>query len=999
MTVDLAHLRAVVGGARVVAVGEAAHNVVELHELRSRLLADLVGQGVTALVVESGFAEGLVLDAWLRGGPGRVEDVAVASISYDFGHSTEVQRMLAWMRDAGVHAYGMDLAGDGTSPGPAVRALLERVAGEPGDGALLRRSDLGRRAEAAVRWAALDPAERATLLDDLGGLAERGRRTGDPVAERLAASLDAFAAEQGPLGDGPYPREVFMADTVRWVLERESRILVSAHDGHVQRDPVDGRPTLGGLLAPVLGEGLVVIGTRYASGPSVRITERSPRPYDWDVTLEEGVAVAEPGTGYDAVVDLGTVHRVPGAFERLQAELARYPVTRTVDVVDHPAGVPVPDPYRWLEAEDDEVHAWQRRQADLATATILGDQDRAALRRLVERYDAGARPELPRYAAGRWFRADDGRLVVADHPLGAGRTITVVADLVDAGTTAVLSWLAPSPDGRVVAAGACTDGSEHNTIRLVDVADGTLLPAPPQVLHSAWAGGASWSADSAGFWFFALTGAPEDFEQAVFHHDLRTGVTTVEPVPVPAGSREYTLVQPSPDGRWLVASHRIGSPVPVAVRDLADPGSGWRPFVTECTGTVAGHVVGDRYVAVTDVGAANGRVVAIPLDSSSPGDPAAWEEVVPESGSVLRSLTPVGDVLYLAGFQDTFARVRVLDADGAVRQDVPLPADGAIAAPFFPLTGLASGPPAPAYVFGFSTLTSSWGTYLHRPGADAIETLQPPEVTLDAVVEVGSAPAADGTPVPFHLVRPARKPSGPAPTLISAYGAANVPTLPQYQPDLAAYVAAGGTLVQAYLRGGGELGRDWYLAAHRETKHVRDDDLVAVAEHLLATGRTTSDRLAVTGGSDGGLMCGVAVTTRPDLWRAVLPRAPLLDLVAGMRDPYLEFVIRKAWGDPDDPEDVRRMAGRSPYELIQPRRFPAVYVQAGANDPRCRPWHARKFVARLQAAQRGDAPILVHVFEDAGHGAATDPNVLLAQDVEWLGFLVQQLGLTPPRTC
>lgn len=985
---------------RVVALGEAAHNVVELHELRQRRLEELVKQGCTALVLESGFAEGLELDAWVCGGPGTVEDVAARCVSYGFGYSAEVRRTLTWVREHGIAVYGMDLSGDGTSPGPAVRALLDRVPGRPGDGDLLRRSDLGRRSVAAIRWAALEPRDRAALLADLAGLAERGRRTDDPVAERLAASLDAFVAEQDhdPDRPGPYPREVFMADTVRWVLEREPRILVSAHDGHVQRGLLDGRPMLGRLLTPVLGDDLVVIGTAYDSGPAVRITERSSRPYDWEVVMEEDVAVDAPGSGYDEVVRLGKVHRVPGAFERLRAELAPYPPTRVVDAVDDPAGIPVPDPYRWLEAEDDEVQAWQRRQADLATATVFADQDRDALRRLVERYDAGARPALPRYAAGHWFRADGGRLVVAHEPFGEGRSIAELADLVGPEETAVLSWLAPSPDGRILAVGVCTDGSEHNTIRLLDIAEGGLLPAPPQVLHSAWAGGVSWSADGAGFWFFALTGAPEDFEQATFHHDLAAATTEVEPVPIPSGSREYTLVQASPDGRWLVASHRLGSPVPVAVRDLTRPGSGWRPFVTECGGTVAGHVVQDRYVAVTDVGAARGRVVAIPLDAADPNDDETWEEVVAESATVLRSLTPVGDVLYLSGFEETFARVRVITRAGDVRQDLSLPGRGAIGGPYFALTGLATGDPAPAYLFAFSTLTSSWGVYAHRPGDARPERLVEPAVSLDAVVEVGAAPAADGTLVPFHLVRPPGKPVGPAPTLISAYGAANVPTLPGYQPDLAAFVAAGGTLVQAYLRGGGELGRDWYLAASRETKHVRDDDLVAVAEHLLASGRTSTDRLAVTGGSDGGLMCGVAVTTRPDLWCAVLPRAPLLDLVAGMRDPYLEFVIRKAWGDPDDPEDVRRMIGRSPYALVRPQRFPALYVQAGANDPRCRPWHARKFVARVQAAQRGEAPILLHVFENAGHGAGTDHDVLVAQDVEWLGFLIQQLGITPPSS-
>ncbi|WP_418059678.1 prolyl oligopeptidase family serine peptidase [Pimelobacter simplex] len=995
-TVDLSALRTLSEGARVVALGEAAHHVAELHELRDHVFRMLVEQhAFTALVLESGFAEGLDLDAWVAGRSGGPVEAAAAGISYGFGDAVEVHRQLTWMREhGGLRVYGMDLSGGSTSPGPAVRALLRRIAAEPGDADLLARSDLGGRVEAAVRFAGLDDGARERLRADLRALAARGLATGDPVAERLAASVRAFADDED--------RDAFMADTVRWVLEREERVLVSAHDGHVQRAPFDGVPTLGGLLAAGLDDDrdLVVVGTTFTSGPAVRITDRSPRPFDWSVALDEGVAsppVDAARSGFDLVLDLGEVHRVPGAFERLERDLAApYPPTRTVDVIATQAGISVPDPYRWLEAEDDEVHTWQRRQAEVATGTILGGQDRAALTALVEKYDAGARPDLPKHAAGRWFRADGAAVVVADEPFGPGRPVLALAE------GEVLSWLAPAPDGRILAIGVCTDGSEHNTIRLVDVASGERLPAPPQVLHSAWAGGASWQADSGGFWFFALTGTPEEFAQATFHHTLATAETVVEPVPVPDGSREYTLVQPSSDGRWLVASHRVGSPVPVAVRDLSAPGTGaWRPFVTGCTGTVAGHVIGDRYVAVTDVGAARGRVVAIPLDSATPADPATWTELVPEGPTVLRTLTPVGEHLYLGELDRTFARIRVLDRAGAPVGEVPLPGRGAVAAPFFALTGLATGAPAPEHLFAFSTLTTSWSVHRHRPGAPTAETLVAPAVTLDATVEAGEAPAADGTLVPFHVVWPAGADAGlPAPTLITAYGAANVPTLPSYQPDLAAYVAAGGTLVQAYLRGGGELGRDWYLAAHRETKHVRDDDLVAVAEHLLATGRTTTDRLAVTGGSDGGLMCGVALTTRPDLWRAVLPRAPLLDLVAGMRDPYLDFVIRKAWGDPDDPADVRRMIGRSPYELVRPGVLPAVYVQAGANDPRCRPWHARKLVARLQAAQRGTAPVLVHVFENAGHGAATGHDVVVAQDVEWLGFLVRELGLgaTPPTS-
>ncbi|MGV9771732.1 prolyl oligopeptidase family serine peptidase [Streptosporangium sp. NPDC003464] len=670
-----------------------------------------------------------------------------------------------------------------------------------------------------------------------------------------------------------------------------------------------------------------------------------------------------------------------------------YPPTRTVEVFEDVAGVRVPDPYRWLEEETPEVRRWQRRQADLATSVVHDGQDPEAVRDLVQAYDSGSRPALPKYAAGRWFRAVGSLIVVADQPYGPGRPVIDLAGFGSERNPAFLSWLAPAPDGRVLALGICTDGSEHNTIRLIEVASGRVLDgAPEQVLHSAWAGGVSWLPDSSGFYFFALTGTPQEFRQEVFLH--RNGGTTVEPIPVGEGSREYTLVQMSPGSRWAVASHRVGSPIPVAVRDLSGSGTAWRPFVTACPGTIAGHVVGDHYIAVTDVGAPRGRVVAIPLDAADPDDPAGWTELVPEGDTVLRSLTPVGEHLYLSEFDQTFARVRIIDRSGATTGEVPLPGRGALAAPFFALTALAVGTPADDFVFAFSTLTSSWGVYRHRPGDTGIETLSAPTVTLDAELEAGWAIASDGVAVPYHVVRPSGSdPTRAAPTLISAYGAANVPLLPQYQPDLAAFVAAGGVLVQAYLRGGGEFGRDWYLAAHRDKRHVRDADLVAVAEHLIAKGLTTADRLALTGGSDGGLMCGVAVTTRPDLWRAVLPREPLLDLIGGTRDPYLDFVIRKAWADPDDPAEVRRLLRLSPYQLVSPGVFPAVYIQAGAADPRCRPWHARKFAARMQAAQKGEAPILLHVFDNAGHGAATAHDIAITQDTEWLAFLVKTLGL------
>ncbi|MFI6498024.1 erythromycin esterase family protein [Nonomuraea typhae] len=394
--------RDLAGDARVVALGEGAHNITEFYELKDELFRLLVEEhGFTAFVMESGFAEGLEVDAWIHGGPGEVEDVARDGITYRFGECEPMRRQLTWMRrwnaasPAKVSFYGMDLPGSSTSPGPAVRACLDRLPALPGDEELRRISDLGGRTEAAIRYQGMPAARRARLLTLLRDLVERTAAQDDVIVHRCGASIQAFLAELDTPQAGPYPREVFMADTVRWILEREERIVVSAHNAHVRRTPLHGRPTLGGLLgespaigespviggspvvgrspaiggspvvgrSPAIGGSPVVVGMTYGAGPEVRFTQRSPRPFDCEVSLHERtlpanavesrlerlggpVAVADlrhapaglfdgvDGTlaaggldpvddfpaAYDALIHFRRVTRVPGAFERLRAE-------------------------------------------------------------------------------------------------------------------------------------------------------------------------------------------------------------------------------------------------------------------------------------------------------------------------------------------------------------------------------------------------------------------------------------------------------------------------------------------------------------------------------------------------------------------------------------------------------------------------------------------------------------------------------------------------------
>jgi len=302
-----------------------------------------------------------------------------------------------------------------------------------------------------------------------------------------------------------------------------------------------------------------------------------------------------------------------------------------------------------------------------------------------------------------------------------------------------------------------------------------------------------------------------------------------------------------------------------------------------------------------------------------------------------------------------------------------------------------------------SPLTASPGIFAHTPGEQRIATLRPPRVTLEnAVVEDAWAVSSDGTRVPYHVVwhKDAKdedaKAGSPRPTLIYAYGGYNYPLAPHFPGPMAAMVGLGGNFVLAHVRGGGELGLDWWQGGQMRNKQNSYDDLYAVAEQLIARGDCTPALLALTGSSNGGLMAGVALTQRPDLWAVVVPRVPVLDLVGACREAYGRQAITEEMADVNDPAQVRRLVSFSPYHCVKDNvRYPAVFLEAGATDPRCPPWHARKFAARLQRATAGDAPILLHVWENAGHGWATDPKITLAQNTEWLSFVWGRLGIAP----
>ncbi|GAA3543492.1 prolyl oligopeptidase family serine peptidase [Amycolatopsis ultiminotia] len=687
----------------------------------------------------------------------------------------------------------------------------------------------------------------------------------------------------------------------------------------------------------------------------------------------------------------------------MTGERLDYPAARTVAVQDTILGISFPDPYRWLEDDSAEAQEWQRAQNSLTDAVVEEWPQLDVLRDSVSRYvaDGTGSPHwmvepAPRFAGGRWFRLD--RLPEPDYP---DRAVLVVADLADGAGRVLydpngdgnrqISWFAPSPDGKIVACGVCTGGSELGEIWLLDTETGGRLPDRiPQPTMGPLVT-PQWLPDSSGFFYTAGELSTESFAFRAYFHSLGGGPVT-EPEPIDVANAP--TVQVAADGKHAVATDVW--PLPQYVCDL--PGRAWRPFVRGLESSVAGVIDGARYVAITNHGAPRGRIVSIALDEPNPSDPATWRELVAESDRVLGRLRLIGDCLVVTGSVDTEARAWIFNRAGRELEEVPLPGRGAFPLDVLPNAALAPDGHPDEFVFLFSTPTSAPGLYRYRLGSGQVDTLRAPRVHLPgATVSLRWATSADGTRVPYHLVLPAGADGRtPLPALLTAYGGGRVAWPAQFPGPVAAFVAAGGALVLSHQRGGSDLGADWADAGRVGNKQNSFDDLYAIAEHLVATGVTTREQLAVTGWSNGGMMAGVAYTQRPHLWAAVVAQCPILDVIGCHRHAYARFVVNAEYGDLGDPDDIARLAGMSPYQLVQDDvPYPALYVHAGGADVACPPGPMRKFVARVQAAPATTAPVLLRVWDHVGHGTTTSRSESVVHAAHWLAFLMQRLGMTP----
>ena len=669
------------------------------------------------------------------------------------------------------------------------------------------------------------------------------------------------------------------------------------------------------------------------------------------------------------------------------------------DVVDVLHGVEVHDPYRWLEDGDsEETAAWVKAQNARTRAVLDALPERPGLhKRLLDLLQIGS-VGGPAVAGDRVFHlqregdADQASLVVrsANDPIQSARVVVDPHGLA-ADHAAAIDWYSPSPDGGLVAYGVSEGGSEHGTLRIVDVDAGEHLPdAIPHTRHA----GVSWLPDGSAFAYSRLPDpatvpdGEEGYWETLWWHQV--GGDPADDLPLTQGLDKTALPMAvvSDDGRWLVIHvHLMPTRTDVI---LVDRQTGRRTTLVEGEeASTWAWVVRGRLYAVTNLDAPRGRVVSADLDQPEAG---SWETIVPESEAVIESAVVAGDILLVSSAEHAVSRLHRYGLDGSGGTEVALPELGS-------LEGLDADPAAER---AFLTFTSfAWPSELWRwtpggglePWSSLGSPIDPDAFTVEQVFY----PSTDGTDVPMFLVRAAATPVGPdTPTVLSGYGGFAVASTPGFGPGLVAFCEAGGTYAIAGIRGGGEYGEDWHRAGMLANKQQCFDDFFAAADWLVAEGRTSRHRLAIRGGSNGGLLIGAALTQRPDLCRAAVCAVPLLDMVR-----YHRFLIGALWvpeyGDPADPDGFADLYAYSPYHrVVDGTAYPATIITTAESDSRVDPAHARKFAARLQAATgtASDSPVLLRIEDRAGHGLGKPVWKQADEGTDVWSFVSWQLGMS-----
>jgi prolyl oligopeptidase len=680
-----------------------------------------------------------------------------------------------------------------------------------------------------------------------------------------------------------------------------------------------------------------------------------------------------------------------------------YPPTRVADAVDHLHGVEVHDPYRWLEnGASPEVQAWARDQNDFTRSQLDKLPGRDWLAKRLHDVSYVDSFGVPRPEGNRLFflhrKADQEKAVLywrssidgVDHVL-----VDPNARSASASTPISLGDWIPSYDGRELAYTLHENNADEATLAVLDVATGKDRPADR--IPGLRFGSPAWNAAGTGFWYTwtpddpGVTPAERAARAEIRFHALGTDPAHDQVVRAAVGDPdEFVGATASRDGHWLLAFVGTFARNDVYYQDLRVPGAAWRTLVTSVPAHFSVEAWKDRFYVTTDDGAARYRVLR--ADPSAP-DRGQWKEIVPEAAdAVLQSASVVGGRLALSYLRNAASQLEIRSLDGRLVRTVQLPGIGSSG-------GLVGNPDRDDAFYDFSSFTEPpeiRRTSVAAGGARLWATRQVPVDPEPYVVEQAFYPSKDGTKIPMFLVhrKDARK-DGSTPFLLYGYGGFGINLEPSFSARLYPWLEAGGGYAVANLRGGGEYGEEWHKAGELGNKQQVFDDFIAAGDYLVSQGWTKPSRLAIQGGSNGGLLVGAVLTQRPDLFKAVVCEVPLLDMVR-----YHRFGSGPAWvseyGSADNAADFRWLYAYSPYHhLTAGTAYPAVLMASSDSDDRVDPLHARKMTAALQAASTG-GPVLLRIEAHAGHGGADLVSSAVAKAVDYDAFLFDELGMRAP---
>ncbi|HYO62224.1 MAG TPA: prolyl oligopeptidase family serine peptidase [Pyrinomonadaceae bacterium] len=678
-----------------------------------------------------------------------------------------------------------------------------------------------------------------------------------------------------------------------------------------------------------------------------------------------------------------------------------YPETRRVEQFDDYHGTRVADPYRWLEdANSADTKAWVEAQNKLTFGYLAEIPSREPIRQRLTKLWNYERFGMPYKEGGRYFFSrnsglqNQSVLYVVSSLDGEPRVLLDPNTLSKDGTVA-LSGYDISDDGKTMAYSVSTAGSDWQEIRVRNVDTGQDLP---DVIKWVKFSGPAWTKDGKGFFYSRYDEPTEatrlagvNYFQKLYYHRLGTPQSEDVLVYDRADQKEWGFGGGvTDDGRYLVVNVWKGTERNnrIYYKDLTDKNAQMVKLLDDFDASY--NFIdndGPVFYVQTDLQAPRERVIAIDTRKS---ERATWKTVVPEAPESLQGVSLVNNMLVANYLKDAATQIRIYDLNGKFVRNVELPGIGS--------AGGFNGKRGDKETFyAFTSFTSPTTIYRYDMATGKSTVFRQPKVDFDPTqfeTKQVFYTSKDGTRIPMFIThKKGLKMDGQNPTILYGYGGFNISQTPGFSISNLVWMEMGGVYAVANLRGGGEYGKAWHEAGMKLKKQNVFDDFIAAAEWLHANKYSSPQKLAIMGGSNGGLLVGAAITQRPELFGAALPAVGVMDMLR-----FHKFTIGWGWtsdyGSPDNPEEFKALYKYSPLHNLKPgTNYPATMITTSDHDDRVVPAHSFKFAAAMQAAQAGPAPVLIRIETKAGHGAGKPISKIIEEVADRYAFLTRVLNV------